>query len=312
MKALSPLKTWLALALLWPAGLWACIQLDDSAGPDTATKTGGNNHMAKELRRAMAVDPKSLTARSKFGAPRSDLAKQQAAAVDKIFAGDQDAAIELLTTMEKRDPGRYSTAAILGTAYELKGDNENALKWINEGIRRNSKAYQGTEWLHAYVLRSKIERARDPGVPFRTRLLWVPEKLNFDDVLLLKGEPKRSVEDVRKALAYQLAERMTFVKPHDPYVAELLYSYALIESSLSAVENALGLLQLAREYGFPDEKLLATQVHRFRDVEDNSWAKQLAVTLLIMVVLMQVGMYCWRRQDFFQAYFKGTGRKPVG
>jgi hypothetical protein len=60
-----------------------------------------------------------------------------------------------------------------------------------------------------------------------------------------------------------LHERLLFVKPRDPYVADLLFSFAVIESNLGTSENALGLVRMAREYGFPDQALLRQHERKY-------------------------------------------------
>src|SRR5947207_579426 len=62
-------------------------------------------------------------------------------AVALVFQGRTEEAISFLQEQEKSNPGDYSTAANLGTAYELAGKNELALKWIQEGMHRNPKSH---------------------------------------------------------------------------------------------------------------------------------------------------------------------------
>ena len=51
-----------------------------------------------------------------------------------ILLKKYDEAIKLYLKIEKLEPNRYSTASNIGTAYELAGQNENALKWIKKAI----------------------------------------------------------------------------------------------------------------------------------------------------------------------------------
>ena len=39
-------------------------------------------------------------------------------------------------------------------------NNEEAARWIAEGIRRNPESHEGTEWLHLKILRQKSRRKR--------------------------------------------------------------------------------------------------------------------------------------------------------
>ncbi len=292
------MKMLISLALLMPWTVFACLELGDETPRDHATRTGGDNRAAQDLRNSMAVSPRELTAQAKFGEARTEAQKRQAEAVNKIYAGDLEGAIALLKGIEDRSPGQHSTAVNLGTAYELKGDNVNALKWITAGIERNSGSHHGTEWLHILILKAKIEAAKHPDRPLVSHIVWVPEGMASGSMILVHGE-NHSAEYIRSALAYQLSERLVFMKPKDPYVADLLYSYALIEANLSAVENGLGLLQLAREYGFPDEDLLKRQEQRFQSVVQHQRVKSLALVLLGVVTLMLLTDYCRRRKEFF-------------
>jgi tetratricopeptide (TPR) repeat protein len=84
-------------------------------------------------------------------------------AVALMFLGRSSEAVELLNKLETEEPGHFFIAANLGTAYELAGRNAEALKWINEGIRRNPNDHKGTEWLHAKILEAKIAQDKDPN-----------------------------------------------------------------------------------------------------------------------------------------------------
>jgi len=77
-------------------------------------------------------------------------------AVAFVHQGKYSEAIALLQELERRYPGKYQVAANLGTAFELSGDNKQALQWIREGIRRNPKSHEGTEWLHVAILEAKL------------------------------------------------------------------------------------------------------------------------------------------------------------
>src|SRR4029077_1629809 len=84
-------------------------------------------------------------------------------AVSLVYVGKTKEAVELLQSLEKEQPGTYIVAANLGTALELLGNNEEALHWIREGIRRNPQSHEGTEWLHAKIIEAKIAQEKDPN-----------------------------------------------------------------------------------------------------------------------------------------------------
>jgi len=162
----------------------------------------------------------------------------------------------MLEDIEKQHPGVYFTAANLGTAYELSGDDKSALKWILEGIKRNPESHMFTEWLHARILETKIKlkedprwlehntitgadfsRLRDPKYAFQTRQRLVDAK------------------DLHASLEAQLNVRMLFVKPRDPIVAQLLYEFAMVEAHWGALEPAVELLKMSGLYGYPKAKI---------------------------------------------------------
>ena len=74
-----------------------------------------------------------------------------------------------------------------------------------------------------------------------------------------------------KALRYQLGERMLFVKPTDPVVADLLFSFATLEANTRVLEPAVELLQLAKEYGYHDSAELDARMARYQKTIDNTW-----------------------------------------
>ncbi|MCX7421427.1 MAG: tetratricopeptide repeat protein [Planctomycetia bacterium] len=76
-------------------------------------------------------------------------------AVMLVRAGELDEALAVLNEIEAVKPGLYATAANLGTVYELSGDVEKALHWIQEGIARNPKSHFGSEWIHVRILQAK-------------------------------------------------------------------------------------------------------------------------------------------------------------
>lgn len=196
-------------------------------------------------------------------APRlSARADPQDIAATTILNGDYDKAISYLTNLESANPGDYNTAANLGTAYELAGDNAQALHWIKEGIQRNPQSHQGTEWLHVMILSAKLAVEKGEIMADTSRLIPLPDTIEADSILNIHGESHKA-SHVLGALAYQLQERMTFVKPKERWVAECLYSLAVLQAHLYSTDDALDILSLAKSYGFPDSNALAAQRSRF-------------------------------------------------
>ena len=186
---------------------------------------------------------------------KTDFQKDRHNAVKELLTGEVDQAIEMFLRIEKKYPEKYSTASNLGTAYELNGNNSEALFWINKGIERHHNAHYGTEWLHAKILETKIQLEKDPEYLKQNRIVVPPTKnmLGTWDV----GNLDKSLALIEIALVYQLKERLVFIKPQDPVVADLLFTYSwIVAERYENFEIALELLNWSSEYGFKDQVLL--------------------------------------------------------
>lgn len=174
-----------------------------------------------------------------------------------MYLGRSQEAVDRLQKMEQEKPGEYYIASNLGTAYELAGNNEAALRWINEGIRRNPASHEGTEWLHAKILEAKIAREKDPAY-FEKHSVLELNPAQIGESMIIDGKTFTPGQ-VAEAIQHQLVERMQFVKPPDPAVASLLYDYAAIDAASSSMESAKNILNLAAEYGYPPTKIEVLQ-----------------------------------------------------
>ncbi len=191
--------------------------------------------------------------------------------VNLIRQGRMVEAIRLFVAIEKRFPARPETAANLGTALELLGSNEIALRWIRIGIQRNAAEHEGTEWLHARILEAKIALKHDPRYLDNRSVAGV----RFDGAVL-PGLPKAyppgndgrpvSAHALNMALSYQLHERMMFVKPKDAIVANLLTDWATLNLAGGPVESAEALYPLAERYGAPRTPLVTARLAEIRRI----------------------------------------------
>ncbi|MEY4385652.1 MAG: hypothetical protein RLY20_935 [Verrucomicrobiota bacterium] len=174
-------------------------------------------------------------------------------AIALMYLGRNAEAVDLLERLEREKPGEFFIAANLGTAFELSGNNEQALHWINEGIRRNPSDHQGTEWLHARILEAKIAQAKDARwFESHSVLELDPQKIGSEVTV---GARSMTLKELATAIEYQLGERLQFVKPPDAPVASLLYDYAVLEAVSHSMESAKRVLKLAAQYGYPPTKI---------------------------------------------------------
>lgn len=183
-----------------------------------------------------------------------------------ILLGRYDEAIKLYLKIEKIEPNRYSTASNIGTAYELIGQNENALKWIKKAVEINPKSHHNSEWIHVNILKAKIQGEQF----YSTKFLLNTE---FGNEPLPKSQmTQKELYYLSEALNYQLNERMTFVKPKEKIVAQLLFDMGNIAFLLGEYGHAQIIYNSAKEYGYTD--LLIDQRIEQSEIQLNKKKKQ--------------------------------------
>ena len=161
-----------------------------------------------------------------------------------IFRNQYQEAVNLYHTIERQAPGRYATASNIGTAYELLGQNDKALYWIRKAVEIDPTSHLNSEWIHIKILEAKIK-----GEAYiNTRFLLNTDfgEASFPATKMSKQE----LIELFRALYYQLNERVSFVKPTDPIVAQLLFDLGNIELLLGDKPDARAIYKLAQSYGF--------------------------------------------------------------
>lgn len=222
-------------------------------------------------------------------------------AVALLYLGRNAEAVKSLKELEQEKPDQYFIAANLGTAYELSGNNEEALRWINEGIRRNPEDHNGTEWLHAKILEAKIARQKDAAYFEKHSVLELQPGALGETIVA--GGKSYAPGELIKAIEYQLGERLQFVKTPDPAVASLLFDYATIEAVFRSMESAKHILKMAGEYGYPAPKIEALTADFDRRL---AWRKAgnyalvglgLAFGVGVLVLLYRRGIFVLSSKD---------------
>lgn len=153
-------------------------------------------------------------------------------------------AVKLYLEIEKLEPNRYSTASNIGTAYELLGQNDKALHWIKRSVELDPKSHNNSEWIHVKILEAKIKGEE----LFTTKFL-----LNTEfgpGVKPISSMSKGQLQILSNALYYQLNERVSFVKPKEKIVAQLMFDLGNIAFLLDNFPDALADYEQAKEYGF--------------------------------------------------------------
>lgn len=182
-----------------------------------------------------------------------------------ILLEKYEEAIKLYLEIEKIEPNRYSTASNIGTAYELFGQNENALKWIKKSVAIDPKSHHKSEWIHVNILDAKIKGEQY----YNTNFLLNTEfgsGVNPNSQLT-----RQQLQDLSNALYYQLNERISFVKPKEKIVALLLFELGNVAFILGNYNEAIADYEQATRYGYDGEVIQ----QRINEVEKLRTGKKL-------------------------------------
>lgn len=164
-----------------------------------------------------------------------------------IIDGKYQEALKLYLEIEKIKPNRYSTASNLGTLYELMGENEKAYEWIKKSIQLNPESHKGSEWLHLKILEAKIKKLKDVSGQFLINTTFGLETIPKTKL------SKEQLEELYKALFYQINERVTFIKPKDQIISVLLFELGNVAILNKDYLSASEIYGLSKKYGFQDE-----------------------------------------------------------
>ena len=202
-----------------------------------------------------------------------------------IIQKEYQKAIDLYLDIEGKSPNLYSTAANLATAYELIGDNENALKWITKAIEINPISHDGSEWIHSNILKIKLGH-----LPLNSQNL-IATDFGIEDAPI-SSLSKDELIQLQNQLYYQLNERRSFIQPKDEMMALLLFDYGNVLLLNGNKKEANEVYNLAIQYGYV-EPIIQTRLSLTSDNSDskldllatfkNNWD---AFVIAIMVIVV--------------------------
>ena len=179
-----------------------------------------------------------------------------------IYNGQYLEGKRVFQEIESKSPGLYATAANLGTTYEILGINDSAYFWINKALGINPKSHQGSEWIHLKILEAKIKSNNDHTYFQNHSIL----SLDFGHTEIPENRSKLDLEVLRDQLYHQLNERMTFIKPKDLIVGQLLFDLGNVNAITRDVKSGLQVFEVAKEYGF-QSKLLDKREKHFKSLQ---------------------------------------------
>lgn len=288
-------------------------------GPDpkfSTSKIDRRSHYRKTIRERWQKDEAKL--KKKFERS-SDFRHESDYALALLHNGSTAEALAIFQRLAAAHPEEYTLAANLGTAYELSGKNELALQWIEKAMHLHPESHEGTEWLHVKILKTKLTGISSPadltwhsvaGVDFgKSRKPSWP-----DDI---ENSPEEQ-ERIIKALQYQLAERVQFVEPREPIVAQLLFDLSNAVALRHTVGDAMAVSQLAMKYAEGDLLERIQQRHHYYylltdrtpigQIRRHPW---LFSSLFLLVVALATFIHYQKKRQA-EEYDEAEDQKSVG
>jgi tetratricopeptide (TPR) repeat protein len=176
-------------------------------------------------------------------------------AVSLMKLGQTKAALDILVELSANYPNEYKIASNLGTAYELNGQVDSALKYIRHGLQLNPNDHAGSEWVHVKILEAKNDLAKDPAWLESHTVLGLSEKQKQDAV-------------VQQQILIQLQERFPFSPGPDAIMASLFVDLGDISANRNSIEYAKVFYQIAKEYYGDQSPALAAKVKEMQKLSD--------------------------------------------
>lgn len=304
------------LFLAWTNAANACIthSFEGSSGRPTTPVSYLLERMKTEPTSKLSeLDSQNDHRTANFAAIGQSKWEENYASQREILSGNYAAAITRLEAVELAEGGNHATASNLGTAYELAGDNETAHRWISTAVRRNAYSHQDTEWLHKKILEAKIALESDPRHLEANPIVPSSPSGDPDSAFSFTYDGNQVTRnDVWLALQFQLSERMFFVKPKDPVVADLLYSYARLHASAKVWGPAATLLELARDYGYQDRVDLESRLTEYQRLHRNETFRMWATGAVVAaIVLFLAYRFFWSLHRFDKLSQRRTSLKQL-
>lgn len=207
-------------------------------------------------------------------------------------------AIQLYLDIERTFPNRYSTASNIGTAYELDGQNENALQWIKKAVAIDPASHKNSEWIHVKILEAKIK-----GQSFYTSSFLLNNEFG-NEARPVSTLSRQELQRLSDGLYYQLNERVSFVEPKEKIVAQLLFELGNIAFLLDNFQDAVEDYQQAKVYGFTGQLIENRQVEAAR-LSKSPWApgkpgyRLFALYALGAIILVILAITIYKRRRTF-------------
>jgi tetratricopeptide (TPR) repeat protein len=163
-------------------------------------------------------------------------------AVLQIKIGDREQGVAILEKLYAQHPEEYNIVANLGTAYEIVGNDQKALELLRKAVVINPISHYGSEWIHINILEQKLgARQYDKiiNLGIRDFSQWVIDKSYVFP---------RPADSLKIQIAYQLHERIGFIKAPDSAIGHLVLDFADIVAKTDVRDSAIFFYNYAAYY----------------------------------------------------------------
>lgn len=206
-------------------------------------------------------------------------------AVLQIKIGDREEGISILEKLHAQYPDEYNIIANLGTAYEIVGNDQKALELLKKAVAINPISHYGSEWIHINLLEQKL------GAKQYDKIINLGIK-DFSQWVIDKSYVfPRPADSLKIQIAYQLHERIGFIKAPDSAVGRLVLDFADIVAKTDVRDSATFFYNYAVYYNpalqaiVNERKKVLAEEHKVVD-DTFRWASVMwAIPLLAFVML---------------------------
>jgi len=187
-----------------------------------------------------ALEQSLAAAIAKRGQSTDDFKNESNIALYYMKLGQTKKALTILEPLAQKHPSEYTVLANLGTAYELDGQLDKALKFIRKGYELNTESHYGSEWIHIKILEAKIKAKSNPSILTDQPIITVADLKAHLEEDHEGSQPNFNRGEYHGGhMAIQIRTRLPFTPAPDKVIANLLKTYAAYAEEMETMENAL-------------------------------------------------------------------------
>jgi len=255
-----------SVAALCASSSLGCLNEYQTQPKVAEKKPGDPTKVFNSINQAAHIDwtERERKGRLRASVPDASVEVRSDYAVALLHIGRTQEALKILEPLAAANPKEYRVLANLGTAYELAGKLEKGREYILKAMEVNPASHEGTEWLHVKILEAKMALAKDPAWLKTHSVLGhdFGEKEAPIMPAALKGNSSE-IKKISNAIVYQLRERLQFVLPPDPTVADLFFDMGNIYVASGIPKTALPFYRASLNFGDLRKPIIEARLRRF-------------------------------------------------